>query len=296
MKKLFIVLAVLIVVGVGAYLFTRESANPSPSTPTATTTPVDTATTTVVDERQTVIGKSAGGRDIVAYHYGAATGTEVLLVGGIHGGYSWNTALVAYEAMAHLESDSDAVPSGVRVTVIPVLNPDGLAKVVTATGTFSASDIDATEAERVAARFNGNNVDLNRNFDCDWQAEGTWQTRKVDGGDAAFSEPESQAVKSYVESRDIAAAIVWYSSAGGVFASNCHDGVLDETKEILATFSRASGYTAHEEFNFYEVTGDLTNWLAKRGTPAISVLLTDHTGTEWSKNRAGIDAVLASFE
>jgi hypothetical protein len=196
--------------------------------------------------------------------------------------------------MAHLEAKPEVIPPGVRVTVVPVLNPDGLAKVVTASGAFAAADVKATEAQRVAGRFNGNGVDLNRNFDCDWQAEGTWQDKKVDGGDAAFSEPEAQAIRSYIEARDVAAAVVWYSSAGGVFASNCHDGVIPEAADLLDVYAKASGYPPHEEFNFYEVTGDMTNWLAKRGTPAFSVLLSDHQGTEWDKNRKGIEALLAA--
>ena len=50
-----------------------------------------------------------------------------------------------------------------------------------------------------------------------------------------------------------------------------------------------------EDFNFYETTGDMTNWLAKKGIPAISVLLTNHKDTEWSKNKAGIDALLKYY-
>jgi hypothetical protein len=295
MKKITLTLVVLVVLAALAYaLFGRNTNVEAPTV--ATSTPEAPATTTeAANERQTVIGKSAKGADIVAYHYGSATGTEVLLIGGIHGGYSWNTALVAYEAMEHFENDPSAIPANVRVTVIPVMNPDGLGEVVSGNGPFEASDIVASASERVAARFNGNGVDLNRNFDCDWQAEGTWQSRTVDGGDAAFSEPEAQAIKSYVEAHKVAGAIVWYSSAGGVFASNCHDGVLAETKSLLDVYAKASGYPAHEEFNFYEITGDMTNWFAKRGIPAISVLLTTHEDTEWSKNQKGIDAALAHF-
>jgi hypothetical protein len=52
----------------------------------------------------------------------------------------------------------------------------------------------------VSGRYNGNTVDLNRNFDCDWQASGVWQSTQVSGGSKAFSEPEpSLAIKTYVE-------------------------------------------------------------------------------------------------
>jgi hypothetical protein len=303
MKKILVALALIVIVAAGVYLFVnRAHVSPEPTpepVPVATTTAPIAATTTPVDESRTVIGKSADGRDIVAYHYGASAGArELLLVGGIHGGYSWNTAKVAYEAMAHLEENPDLILIGTRVTVIPVLNPDGLAEVLPegAEGDFSPSDVVKTEALRVAGRFNGNNVDLNRNFDCDWQEKATWQSKTVSGGDEAFSEPESQALKAYVEANNIEAAIVWYSSAGGVYASNCHEGVLPATKTLLATFAKASGYQPHEEFNFYEVTGDMTNWLAKEGVPAISVLLTDHENVEWEKNRKGIEAAILGFE
>jgi hypothetical protein len=85
---------------------------------------------------------------------------------------------------------------------------------------------------------------------------------------------------------------VWYSQAGGVFASSCHNGVLPETATLTQTFADASGYKAYQTFDFYEVTGDMVNWLAKSKVPAISVLLTNHTDTEWDKNWAGIAAVL----
>lgn len=304
MKKILVALALIVIVAAGVYLFVnRAHVSPEPApepAPAATTTAPIAATTTPVDESRTVIGKSADGRDIVAYHYGDSSGArELLLVGGIHGGYSWNTAKVAYEAMAHLEKNPDLILRGTRVTVIPVLNPDGLSKVLSPDKVgvpFAAPDVDGSESARVAGRFNGNEVDLNRNFDCDWQEKATWQSKEVSGGDEAFSEPESQALKAYVEANNIEAAIVWYSSAGGVYASNCHEGVLPGTKTLLATFAKASGYTPHEEFNFYEVTGDMTNWLAKEGVPAISVLLTDHEGTEWDKNRKGIEAAILGFE
>ncbi len=297
MKKIIAAIVVIAIIGFGVYVFSRGPASVAPSPePVATTTAPAATTTAPIDEKIEVIGKSAGGRDIVAYHYGAAKGaSELLLVGGIHGGYSANTASVAYEAMAHLEANPGVIPTGIRVTVVPVLNPDGLAKVTSATSSFDSSEITASEATRVAGRFNGNTVDLNRNFDCDWQADAVWQSKKVSGGTAAFSEPEAQAIKAYVESHPVTAAIVWYSSAGGVFASNCHNDMLDQTKELTATFAKASGYPAHEEFNFYEVTGDMTNWFAKKDIAAISVLLTDHEETEWPKNQKGIEAVLASF-
>ena len=245
-------------------------------------------------ETQEVIGKSVEGRDIVAYHFGTGE-KEVLFVGGIHGGYSWNTALLAEQAMGYFTGNVDeTVPEDVTVTIIPVVNPDGLQKVVDidSNENFSPSDIKGTDAQKVEARFNAHKVDLNRNFDCNWKETGVWKSQSVSGGKTPFSEPETKAIRTYIQKNAPTAVVVWYSSAGGVYASQCNGDTLSQTRVLTNTYADASGYPAHEEFDSYEVNGDMVNWLAKKGIPAISVLLTDKVSTEWSKNKKGIDAVL----
>ena len=300
MKKITIIIIVIAILGIGGYFLSRISVkqNVVENQNVATTTPPtnNEPPAVVKDTTKTVIGKSVEGRDIIAYHYGGG-GTEILFVGGIHGGYEWNTVLVAYELMGYLQQKQSpsAVPANVKVTVIPVLNPDGLYKTVGTTAIFTQADVPASQEKQVSGRFNANNVDLNRNFDCDWQAEGKWQNKTVSGGSSAFSEPESQAFKNYVETNKPVAVVVWYSSANGVFASSCHNGVSSETNTITKKYADASGYPAYQSFNFYEITGDMVNWLAKNNIPAISVLLTNHTDTEWTKNRAGIEAILKYY-
>lgn len=298
MKNAIIALVVLILIGLGFFIYSKgDKSNQNPEE--EITINEEVPVVEEQDKTKTVIGQSVEGRDIVAYHYengssSTTPDTDLLFVGGIHGGYEWNTALVAYETMDYFEENKSKIPENVRVTVIPVLNPDGLAELLGSEGRFTKADVPDTDT--VPTRFNANNVDLNRNFDCDWEPEGIWQNKKVDAGTAAFSEPESQAIKAYVDANTPDAVVVWYSAAGGVFASSCHNGVLPETKTLTSTFAKASGYKAYEEFNFYEITGDMVNWLAKEGVPAISVLLTTHTDTEWSKNQKGIDAVLTYFK
>jgi hypothetical protein len=297
------IIAVLLVVGVFVALRSSTVEIPiteeTPAVETETQTPPQTSQpeaseqTPEINEKETVIGNSVDGTDITAYHYGTGD-TELLFVGGIHGGYSWNTALVAYELMDYLDANPSAIPSNVKVTVIPALNPDGLMKVTGEMGRFTASDILAS-VDTIPGRFNSRNVDLNRNFDCEWQASGTWQSRTVSGGTEAFSEPESKAMRDYVQKHSPDAVVVWYSAAGGVYASNCLNGVLPETTEIMNVYAKASGYPAYKEFDYYEITGDMVNWLAKEKIPAISVLLSNHTSTEWSKNEAGIKALLNHY-
>ncbi len=304
MKKINILLVGVVVIGLGAgvYFLTQnqqdEAAQPTQNLEGIEAGPPDSegvgGDQEPVDEAKTVIGTSLQMRDITAYRYGNGD-TEILFVGGIHGGYSWNTALVAYELMDYLEVNPNVIPNNIRVTVIPVLNPDGLAKVTGTAGRFVPSDVLPSKDTQISGRFNANGVDLNRNFDCDWQAKGTWQNTTVSGGSKAFSEQESQAFKNYIETHNPDAVVAWYSAAGGVFASNCHNGVSPKTRVLTNTYAAASGYKAYDEFDFYEITGDMTNWLAKKNIPAISVLLSTHQGTEWSKNEAGIEALLKHY-
>lgn len=295
MKNIVITLLLAILIGGGAYYFmntprTTDAVNTDrPVAPVATTTEVQQST---LESNETVIGKSAQGRNISAFKYGSGA-KKVVFVGGIHGGYEWNTVLVAYELMDYLKATPGALPANVEVTVIPVLNPDGLNKVVGKPGRFTLVDVPASQDILVSGRFNANNVDLNRNFDCDWQPSGMWQNTAVDGGSAVFSEPESQAMKAFIESYAPTAVVGWYSAAGGVYSSNCHGGILPLTKTLTSTYAKASGYPAHEVFDNYAITGDMTNWLAKSKIPAISVLLTNHQDVEWDKNKKGIEALLS---
>lgn len=301
MNKLIAIVVVLLAAIGGVFYFVYTNPATVAVTPSDVTTPADTqATTTPVvgasDSDIQSIGKSVEGRDIMAYHFGAtAIGTstkKVLFVGGLHGGYEWNTSLVANNLIEYLKANPTVIPATVSVTVIPVVNPDGLSKVVATTTSFTAADVNTSQEVQVAGRFNAHTVDLNRNFDCDWQAKGVWQKKTVDGGTAAFSEPESAAMKAYIEDNTPDAVVVWYSSAGGVYSSSCHNGVLPETSAMTKLFAKASGYPAHDVFNYYEITGDMVNWMAKQKIPAISVLLTTHTDAEWDKNKAGVDALL----
>lgn len=304
MKNAIIVFIVFALVGFGAYfLFMGQGDKPEEKadlTTGAIQQPQESEQTgKTQDEEQgkegkSVIGKSAQGREITAYHYGDGD-AEIIFVGGIHGGYSWNTALVAYETMDYLEANPDAIPGNVMVTVVPALNPDGLNKVVGTVGRFAKADVPSSQELKTSGRFNANNVDLNRNFDCDWQSTGKWQNASVSGGSKAFSELESSAIRDYVEARKPAAVVVWYSAAGGVFASSCHNGILPETSAITKIYSKASGYPAYESFDFYKITGDMVNWLAKKKIPAISVLLSTHEDTDWNKNRAGIEELLKHY-
>lgn len=230
------------------------------------------------DERgdSTELGVSVEEQPILAYHFGTGE-TEVLLIGGVHGGYSPNTTALAEEFVTYFQADASMIPDNVMITIIPTLNPDG------------------TDESGAAGRFNANNIDLNRNFDCDWAPTSMWREQEVSGGSAAFSEPESAAFRDYVDEYNPNAAVVWFSSEGKVYPSACDSTPKRASVELAATFATAAGYPAEAEFDAYTINGDMVNWMAKEGIPAISVLLSDHQSTEWSKNLAGVEAILATY-
>lgn len=299
MKNIIIItltLAILLAVGWYALLRpnTTEVVQEEPTTTTSDAEPASTelpeedeavsseatdSDTAVEPESEAVapIGQSVENRPIMVHRFGTGP-TDVLLVGGIHGAYSPNTSRLLERFISHAETNPDFVPGGITLHVIPTLNLDGLA-----TG------------ESPAGRFNANGVDLNRNFDCEWAPEGVWREQTVSGGTEPFSEPEAAALRDYVLELEPEAAIVYYAADGGVYASNCRNGVSTATLELTNTYAQASDYTANESFDFYQITGDAVNWMAKENIPAISVLLSNYDDLEWEQNRAGVAAVFDVF-
>ncbi len=120
----------------------------------------------VVESR--VIGHSVKGRDIVAWRLGnPRSSKKVLLLGAMHGDERG--------AVTILRALRDGRPiEGADIWVVPVVNPDGYA------------------GDR---RQNAHGVDLNRNFGAKWRRIGG----ATDSGRRAFSEPETRAVRDFVD-------------------------------------------------------------------------------------------------
>jgi hypothetical protein len=310
MRNILIIVLIVIVIGGGVFWFIQSRSGTTVENPSDTQQQEqqnqqqeqqEQATSTEQQDQEeqdqegnqqpySTIGTSAGGHDIRAYEFGSGD-THVLFVGGTHGAYDWNTVSLAYTFIDELQENPGMLPSGVRVSVVPALNPDGLNSVIGTTGRFDPSNVPATE-QTIPGRFNANGVDLNRNFDCQWQSEGQWRDRTVDGGSAPFSEPESTALRDYVSSFDPDAAVIWYSAGGSVVAASCDGTITSETRELMNTYAAESGYPAQDTFDAYELTGDAANWLAKMDVPAISVILETHESAEWSANRPALNALL----
>jgi predicted deacylase len=285
-KWIVAIVIILAVVGIGVFVF-ENSRKPVPEI-LPTTEPV------VTGPKHQVIGQSVEGRDINSYAYGKGA-THLLFVGGIHGGYEWNSVLLAYTFMDYLEANPDMIPDNITVTVVPDANPDGVFLVTGKEGRFTSANVSTNSKVLASGRFNADDVDLNRNFDCKWQAKGTWQTKTVSGGTAAFSEPETRTIRDFVLDYHPDAAIFWHSQSNAVYASQCLQGILPSTLDIMNAYSKAAGYPAVKTFDAYGTTGAADDWMASIGMPAITVELQTHDTIEWARNLAGIKAILGYF-
>lgn len=238
-----------------------------------------------------VIGYSFEKRPITSYRFGNGHRT-VIFIGGIHGGYEWNTILLAYQAINYFTDHPEAVPEDVTLIIIPAANPDGQYASTGKEGLFELSNL---ASDTTAGRFNGRDVDLNRNWDCGWESTAWWRDRAVSGGKKPFSEPESRALRDFFLQQKPEGVIFWHSKAGAVYAGGCQE-LFQPARYLAEVYGSASGYpVAADGFTYYEVSGDASDWLSTQSIPSFTVELVSHDQIEWSNNLAGMIALLDHF-
>lgn len=278
-----VVLVIVACVAIG-YLLLRDEA------PLAIEAPFEETEVAKQTAHTKVLGQSVESRDITVHTFGNGP-THVLLVGGVHGGYEWNSVVLAESMIEYFTENIDAILDDLTVSIIPVLNPDGLAKVTGGkTNNLQATDVTDWSSDGVG-RVNAHDVDLNRNFACKWQSTASWRGNTISAGTRAFSEPEAMVLRDYVLSTAPSAVIFWHSVAGNVYGSECEAGILPLTIDIMNTYATAGSYGAVPAFDAYPITGDAEGWLASIGIPAVTVELETRNSIEWQRNLAGIKAV-----
>ena len=237
-----------------------------------------------------VIGRSVQNRPIYRFTFGEGP-VHLVFVGAIHGGYEWNSALLAYQAIDYFAVFPQDVPANITLHIIPTANPDGLFLATGKEGRFTAADIPPGDAlNLLPGRFNANEVDLNRNWDCRWSAQAFFRDQVISGGSAAFSERETQVLRDFLTQPQIQGVVFWHSAAATVIPGGCEES-HPPSLELAEVYRAAANYPNNTSLG-YPITGDASDYLAQQGIPAITVELTNHEDTDGGQNMNGMLAVL----
>ncbi|KYG68358.1 carboxypeptidase [Bdellovibrio bacteriovorus] len=225
--------------------------------------------------QMTSIGKSVEGRDIWAIRISgnlaeADTLPATVFMGGHHAREHLSIELPIYYVEYLLTEYSKGNPriqrlvNGRDIHFIPMVNPDG-AEYDISTGSYKSWRKNRTRNS------NGTyGVDLNRNYAYGWGGEGasTSPNSETYRGPHAFSEPETQAIKKYVDTHEnitILLSFHTYSQLilypwGHVYESiaNTQDKQVHET--MARKMAEWNGYTPQQSSELYIASGDTTDW------------------------------------
>lgn len=223
-----------------------------------------------------VIGSSVAGRPLEVFRFGFGE-RKKLILGGIHGGYEWNTIELVQSLMERVLAHPEMIPSEQTLYFLPVLNPDGEARSYWTQG-----------------RANDHNADINRNFDANWQSDwyrvGCWNYLPITAGTAPFSEPEAAALRDFELSKQVEALISYHSSGAEIYAG----GVSPDpaSLDLTLTLEHASGYAYPPHSSTCEETGQMINWASAQGIAAVDVELAFHQSIDYEPNQRILEAFL----
>ena len=255
---------------------TPSPVHTSTTTQTSTMTVGPSATPVPVLPEPQIIGSSVKGRPLEVYQFGSGP-TQRLIVAGIHGGYEANTTQLGWALIKHLSAHPELIPGSVTLYVLPVFNPDGLAY-----------------AEDEDGRANANGVDLNRNWDANWQnswpLDGCWQLSKMSGGNYPGSEPETQALMDFVHHHHLDAILSYHSAALGIFPGG--KPPLPAAVDLAEQIAQVSPYPYPPIDTGCGYTGQLIDWAARENIAALDIELSTHDYIDWAINLAILDIFL----
>jgi len=157
-----------------------------------------------------VIGHSIGEAPLVAVHISDPTQPitdDVLVVAGIHA-LEW---VGTESALALIDAHARRPTPGVRLTVVPLANPDGRARV--------ESDL---LTDNVGAYRRGNQalVDLNRDFEMGREAKAIWRhvlPMRFGTSPAPLSQPESRALSALADRHPYRAVVSLHAFGGYLY-------------------------------------------------------------------------------
>lgn len=224
------------------------------------------------------LGKSLEGREIVGVRINphAKDGTEpsglpgIVIMGGHHA--REHLSMEIPRMLAKHLLDSYGKDETIRdlmaardIYFVPMINPDG-AEFDIATGSYQHW----RKNRRQNDKSNCSGVDLNRNYDYKWGQGGSSSSPCSDVymGAKPFSEPETQAVKRFVETHKnlkILLTLHTYSELILYPWGHSYDPIANATdrstyETMARTMAGWNGYTPQQSSDLYITTGDTVDW------------------------------------
>jgi carboxypeptidase T len=153
---------------------------------------------------------------------------------------------------------------GREIHIIPMVNPDGAEHDI-ASGSYRYW---RKNRRPVTAREFG--VDLNRNYDLAWGSVGASNDPASDTyrGAKAFSEPETQAIKKFIEDHTNLTVLLSFHTFselilypwGHTYDKIGEDRDFQVHKTMAETMAQWNGYTPEQSSDLYPAAGDTTDW------------------------------------
>lgn len=223
----------------------------------------------------TSLGKSTEGRDIYLFRImgdikNANLYPAISIMGGHHAREHLSVELPLNYIEYFVNEYKNGNPRIVRlinsrdIHFIPTVNPDGM-----------EYDVEGGKYKmwrKNRARNGGNSfgVDLNRNYGFMWGTGGSSKSPDSDTymGKAPFSEPETQAIKKYIEANtNITINLSFHTFSELILYPWGHkyEGIQNTTdKQVHETMARTmsqwNGYTPQQSSELYIASGDTTDW------------------------------------
>ena len=221
------------------------------------------------------LGKSTRGRDLWAVRLTkGAKGTKpstkpgIVFMGTHHAREHLSTEVPLLLAKHLVDNRADSEIARLLesrdIYFIPMVNPDGV-----------EYDVDGGKyhmhRKNMAKNADGSTgVDLNRNYAWGWGGGGASPNPSDDTyrGPSAFSEPESRAVKAFVEARPNLKVMISYHTFselilypwGGSDEQIPDAKALAAFKTMAGEMGKMTGYTPEQSSDLYIATGDTCDW------------------------------------
>lgn len=241
------------------------------------------------------IGESVQGRSIYALRVGNGK-KEILMDAAIHAREHMTTNVLMEMIDQYTEAyrkGSNFAGYNVKKTLnqtklwfVPMMNPDGVTLVQKGIGamdkdyqnTLKKSNHGSSNFKRWKA--NGRGVDLNRNFDGLWEYLATTSKSYMNyKGESAFSEPESQAIKSFVQRHHFKTDLSYHSSGQIVYWFNFQKGSnLKRDLKLARSVARVTGYSVVPPL-YYRGSGSSADWfILNQKKPGLTIEIAPYAG------------------